>query len=80
MTAIPFPLLNIPVEIRCDSVGYAFKVIDLARSMCIHASYHPSGGETHLKNYPIAHQVWVMGDESQIEQLKSAIVKLSETK
>ena len=53
-----------PTPIICKTAGAAIALLELARRHCLSASYHPRGGETARRNFPISHTLWVTGTEA----------------
>jgi len=66
---LPFPLENPPTPIKVLNVAAAIKLLRKAKAQNIPASYHPAGGMTEKRYFPVTHTVWVMGDEQKIKEL-----------
>lgn len=52
--------MDILTSYSVQSVTEAIALINFARSICLRASYHPSGGEGRMADVPITHTVWVL--------------------
>lgn len=58
----------------CQSAGEAIDILAMARSLCLKASYHPSGGMACTHYVPITHTAWIMGSPAQVERFMTEFV------
>lgn len=76
----PFPIEPAPVPFPCQSAGYAIAALQLARNLCLRATYIPSGGTDCKRDTPVTHTLWVMGDKKQVERFRLELYLQSDTR
>ena len=76
MTDLPYPLPIMPIAVPVPNVAAAIKVLRIAKKAKLPASYHPQGGMTAKKYYPVTHTVWIAGSSDEVKKIVSEVTNV----